>query len=463
MNGMIRFLRQQTWGNIALLFVALGCLLTPAVQYPLSTTFPIGGDAAAHIGIVQHLISRPILTAQNIYHSWYPISYILFSINAINPFVYWPIAFSWWMTLGQVITGLAIGLLSFRLFGIRAAAIGIALWGMTPIALTSFFEDATMAQLWSLPWAILFFERLAARSRKGMILCFFLASFSHPITGLILLVTIIITAPQLWMSTSKLDAKERLLRKIYSYSAGVAILLALGIFATRYRIFLLSFNFESSKYLRELFIGSFFPWAITAIYGWYHIVLLHKKNIVLITTLASFFFVSLLIAANDRLGIGFWTNRLNAYVTICIIVPASIGFARMIDMLRPKGIALLFTGTLLASLTGSVVYDNRNIYKRNESSTISTRITHDELQAIAWMKENISLSANVVSSSATRHYEWLPVLAGLSRNDIASSPNTFLVFFTRTETVPEYIGEKPEQYHLEYINKGAAVFRIIPL
>src|SRR3990167_8492622 len=219
MNGMIRFLRQQTWGNIALLFVALGC----------------------------------ILTAQNIYHSWYPISYILFSINALNPFVYWPIAFSWWMTLGQVITGLAIGLLSFRLFGIRAAAIGIALWGMTPIALTSFFEDATMAQLWSLPWAILFFERLAARSRKGMILCFFLASFSHPITGLILLVTIIITAPQLWMSTSKLDAKERLLRKIYSYSAGVAILLALGIFATRYRIFLLSFNFESSKYLRELF------------------------------------------------------------------------------------------------------------------------------------------------------------------------------------------------------------------
>ena len=334
---------------------------------------------------------------------------------------------------------------------------------MTPIALTSFFEDGTMAQLWSLPWVVLFFERLAARSIKGMALTFFLATFSHPITGLIILITIILTSPLLWIGREYLDTKEKMLRNTYSYGAGIAIIGALVIFASRYSIFSLGFQPESSKYIPELFHGFFLPWTIASIYGWYILLNTHKKNVVLIYSLASFFFVSLLVGSNNQLGIGFWTSRLNVYATICIIVGGSIGFTHLLGSLRPKWLIAPFAATLLISLTGSIVYDNQNIYKRNESETVTTRINKHELQAIVWLKENAPLSARVISSAETRHYEWVPVLSGLSWNSETPNPYTLRIFFTRREKVPEYILQQPERYRLEYENKGAAIFHMISL
>jgi hypothetical protein len=173
MSGMIGFLRRQSKVDILLGLVALSCLIAPAIQYPLSTTFPVGGDAAPHIATVQHILTKPIYSISRIAHSWYPATYILFSLNAFIPFISWTQLYPWWMALGQILTGLAIGLLIFRISGLRAAIIGIALWGMTPIALTSFFEDATMAQLWSLPWLVLFFEAVAMNSKKRIVTMFF--------------------------------------------------------------------------------------------------------------------------------------------------------------------------------------------------------------------------------------------------------------------------------------------------
>lgn len=471
---MIGFLRQQSWANRIFLLVALSCLIAPAIQYPLSTTFPIGGDAAAHITTVEHMSSRPFSTIYRITQSWYPATYLLFSMNAFIPFVSWVALYPWWMALGQILTGLAIGFLLFRLSGIRAAAIGIALWGMTPIALTSFFEDATMAQLWSLPYLALFFERMAARSTKGMVFYFFLSLLAHPITGLILLATIIITAPQLWIGNPHDTAGERLLRKIYSYSALVATLFAICILASRHSVFSLAFRPESSQYLPELFHGFFLPWTVASIYGWYLMIYAHKERLVLITSFASFFFISILVAANNQLRIGFWTNRLNVYVTICIIIGASVGFDRMLDALRRTWIQVLFASALLIALTGSVFHDNQNIYRRYESPSTYTRIHPDELAAIGWIKEHTPPSAHVLTSLATRHYEWIPVLSGLWWDNALPgqleaiekniyAPYTLLVYFTKTEKVPEHIRARTEHYHLEYENKGAAIFHITPL
>ena len=102
MNGMIGFLRRQDPLNSILVAIGLGCLIATAIQYPLSTTFPMGGDAAAIILRVQHILTNPIATFDQIRHTWYPIPYLIFSSNAFNPFVYWPVAFSLWVALGKI-------------------------------------------------------------------------------------------------------------------------------------------------------------------------------------------------------------------------------------------------------------------------------------------------------------------------------------------------------------------------
>ncbi len=459
---IVSFLKRQSKTDLFLLLIAITCLIAPAVQYPLLTTFPIGGDAAAHINTVQHLTESPFSTLRHITLSWYPVTYTLFSLNAFIPFITWTDIYTWWMALGQIVTGLALGFLLFRLGGVRAAAIGIALWGITPITLTSFFEDATMAQLWSLPWLILFFERMTARSSIGMVFFFFLALLSHPITGLIILTTVILTAPLTWITNPKIDAKDRTLRKIYTFTALTASVFAAYIFATRFSVFSIAFRFESSRYLQELFHGFFLPWTLASIYGWYLFIQAFRDRFILIISLSSFFFVSILLAANDQLGIGFWTNRLNAYVTICIIIGAAIGFSRMLDALRPKLFTMVFATTLLIALTGSVINDNQNIYKRNESTTITTRINQNELDAIAWLNEYVSTPANVLSSAATRHYEWIPVLSDLSWNEINSPHPIYYIFFTRTEKVPEHVWEQGDRFRMVYRNQDAVIFSVTP-
>ena len=223
---MTKFFRKFSVFDTVLLFIASACLITTAAQYPLSTTFPMGGDGAAIIRNVQHINIRPLATLRTIVHSWYPAAYILFSINALIPFISWPILFSWWMAFGQILVGIALGFLCYRLAGARAAAIAIGLWALTPITMTSFFEDGTMAQLWSLIWITLFFERMAAKSTIGMIFFAFIAFFSHPITGLMLVATLCMTVPFSWISLPNLSKNQKTIRNILSL--GMLILLAIA-------------------------------------------------------------------------------------------------------------------------------------------------------------------------------------------------------------------------------------------
>lgn len=474
MNGMIRFLRKQRKTDIILLAVALGCLVATAIQYPLSTTFPIGGDAAAHISTVQHLLSRPLYTISRISQSWYPVTYALFSLLAFVPNVSWPDLYTWWMALGQILTGVALGILAYRISNIQGAAIAIGLWALTPITMTSFFEDGTMGQLWSLPWIILFFERLTVRSLGGMALFAFLATFSHPVTGFILLATLMFTTVNLWIDRYHFSKQEAAVRKIFTWITGVSAIVGLYLIATRWKVLLLS-SPESSIYMPELFHGFFFPWLLMSIVGWIVFIAEHqKRNRILVTSIGCFFVLSFFLAANDSLGVGFWTNRVNAYALICIVFSAAIGFSKVLGNLKSSFAAASIASLLIIGLTVSVNDTNANIYNRNESKTLYIRIHPEELEAIDWIEKNTSLHAIIFTSAITRHYEWIPVLSNrkwmaVAIEDIANPKyqtienEKYLVFFTRIEKAPEDIRNNSFRYTHVYKNDGAEIFQMIPI
>ncbi|HSX25311.1 MAG TPA: hypothetical protein VLG69_05070 [Candidatus Andersenbacteria bacterium] len=454
------FIQIKNWQDLLLLFVACACLLATAIQYPLSTTFPIGGDAAAIIQRVQHTTTDPIQTIKNISHTWYPVSYLLFSINSLIPHVYWPIAFSWWMAIGQLFTGIALGILLYRLGGMQASALAIALWAITPIIMTSFFEDGTMAQLWSLPWIIFFLERMAAKSFKGMAIFALLSVFSHPITGFVLIATLIITA--------MISDKRIFLLAILASIIPVIILYI------RQSILYIPFTRESSSHIFELLHGFYFPWLLAAIYGWYSFLQKYKKNNLLIIGFGSFLFVSFLLGLNDYIGIGFWTHRVDIYLVLFVIIMGSIGFSGLLKNLLNPTFAAIFSCVLIIGLTLSIFHDNENIYKRYESPSTYSRIHPQELLAIDWMNKNLPVDTTVFTSAETRNYEWIPVLTPLKwilvsntpylfHNQISNAQNPVIIFFTRKDNVPDSVRNDSEHYNLLYENPSVKIYSIASL
>ena len=444
------------WSEILLYTIAVACLIATAVQYPLSTTFPIGGDAAAHINTVQHIFTDPLFALNKIANSWYPVAYILFSINAIIPHANWPIIFSWWMALGQILTGLALGVFVYRLSGPKASAIAIALWAMTPITMTSFFEDGTMAQLWSLPWIILFFERMLAKSYKGMAVFAFLALFSHPITALVLIATLAVSA-------MIFDKRVALLGLAITAIASIVIYF-------RQDILQIS-SHEASKYIPELLHGFYLPWVLAALYGWFCIIKAHKQHALLLTTLGSFFAISLMLGANDLLGIGFWTNRLDAYIVIFTVIAGSTGLAEIFKNIQSPILTTCIASLLCVGLTMSAFHDNQNIYKRYESPSTYTRIHPQELESITWMNNNLPSNITLFTSGETRNYEWIPVLAhftwALEKDDgrtllqqSSGTQNPVVVFFTRKDNTPDDVSSNQAQYTLLYKNPSVQIYKI---
>src|SRR5688572_729407 len=114
----------------------LGLLFAIAAQYPLETTFPIGGDATRYILKLLEVqttanengffaAGRELLT-----NTAYPGTQIILATSALLP-ISWPERFTWWMSLGHVASGLAIGYFAWRLAGWKAAAAGMAIWALT--------------------------------------------------------------------------------------------------------------------------------------------------------------------------------------------------------------------------------------------------------------------------------------------------------------------------------------------
>ncbi len=364
------------------------------------------------------------------------------------------------MAIGQILTGIAIGVLVYRLAGLQASAFAIGLWAITPIAMTSFFEDGTMAQLWSLPWTILFLERMAAKSFKGMTLFALLSIFSHPVTAFILLGTLVITA----MISD---------RRIF-FLVLFASIIPITIIYVRKSILFIPFSHESSIHIFELLHGFYFPWLIAAIYGWCCIIKKYSNNALLLTGFGSFLFIAFLLGANDYLGIGFWTHRVDVYLILFVVIAASVGVSSLFKNLRTVNFATLFSCLLIIGLTLSVFHDNENIYKRYESPSTYSRIHPQELAALAWMNTHLPSSSVIFTSGETRNYEWIPVLTNFQwklvtdttpalQTQMTGVQNPIIVFFTRKDNVPDAIGKDASRYNLIYENPSVKVYNLMPV
>lgn len=436
---------------VPLLIIPVILLVTLAVQYPLSVTFPAGGDAAVH---VRHARDISSLTA-NLrveLHSWYPAANVMFAFMRLVPGLDWPMRFVWFMALGQIATGLALGALLWRLRGGMAAGIAMGIWALTPITLTPFFEDATMPQLWSLVWLVLFFERLTARSLWGMAVALSLALLTHPITALVLVATLAVSSPLLLIVRRQVPQVERGVISFCLTITLLALLAAGNILASRSSIFELEFTPEGSLYVSELLTGPSKAWLGAAIFGAIVFITQFRKQPVIAIVLSSFLLISWLLSINDQLGIGLWTKRLVPYLVVAITIFAAMGFefalrhAILPKVLQPLLFALIFVPLLVQQWNF-----NANIYHRLESPAIYARLDTNERAAITWANQNLASNAQILTSSDTRHYEWFPALGNLSweaTNKPTTHPRetyirpTYFAYFTKINDIPAEVTQR---------------------
>lgn len=464
--------QQHSLSGKIILLVGFVFLVSIALQYPLTSTFPMGGDAAFHVRYPRTLLANPTALPSALKELWYPGAYVLFMPAALVPLA-WPMRFVWWMAFGQIATGVALGLLLWRLRGTWAAAAAMAIWGLTPIALTSFFEDATMPQLWSLLWLILAIERFAARSPRGVIIFTILAFLTHPITGLILLLGLALALPPLWGQFRYLSKRQRYL--LYAASGIVALMgiSALAVLWLRSSIWSIEFTPGQSTYLREIMYGSFRAWLMLAVVGAALIVHRHARQLELLTLLCGLAWVSVLLGANDALGIGLWTKRLTPYLVLMITIGAAYGLATLTSIVvpRPRMRALVWIALFLP--LGLQAWQlNRPIYLAYESPTRYLRLHTDELAAITWLGERTADIHVVYASESNRHAEWIPALTPLilksmsegKLNQLLKDPKAgpaYFVFFTRREMLPT-ANELATYQQIVFANAGALIVRSTP-
>ncbi|MBI3251558.1 MAG: hypothetical protein HYZ62_01455 [Candidatus Andersenbacteria bacterium] len=405
------------WHEQLLLTVALILLVVLACQYPLTSSFPMGGDAAAYIKNIKNLGKTPYHALGVIAGTWYPGIYAILAPASLLPFLGWPVKFMWWMAFGQIATGLSLGRAVWKTGGPMSSFLAMGLWACTPIILTPMFEDGTLAQLWSLPWFILSLDSfLAGNIRKTGI--YVLATFAtHPISAIVAALSFIISSPFLLRQQSQLPVQQK---KLVSVCLAGLIIGFIAVIGFRNEILTLSFKPETSPYAKELIFGSFERWFMLAIPGFYLLIRKMKKYTPSgAAVFSAFVFISALLAFNDQLGIGIWTKRLSPYLLIAAIWCAAYAFPRLLYKLTlNKAVASLAAGIII-SIHGIGTYtENQRILGLYESPSRYLRTSPDEIAAIAWLQEYIEPGQHVITSIANRHTEYLGALTDIQYNEL---------------------------------------------
>lgn len=464
---------KATWDEIILLAASIILLLALACQYPASTTFPIGGDAAAYVGKMTTILHYPLRAIGVITSSWYPGMFALFAPAALLPFIDWPTRFTLWMTLGQIITGLMMGLLCYRIGGLKSAAAGIAVWALTPIVLTPFYEDGTLAQLWSLPWVILFFERYLSGSTIGVLIALLLVTLTHPISGLVLFITITLAAVPLWNIRLQISAQSRSIVHYLLIVCGLMTICLITIFTLRSAVFSIEAKNEHSAYAQELSQGSFLPWSLLALVGYISLARKYASSPDKIILFGSFTFISFLLAFNDLLGVGFWTPRLASYLLLAVIMGAAYILPIAGEQVwKKQWLYVVFFLLLFSSLGSGVWRENSARYNYYESPSRYGRLLRGERSAITWLQANVPTGSQIYSSMENRNTEWISALSTLPWTPITSDPvqhiiNTsknvggYAIYFTHRENLPtEYVTDTIH-YRVLYHNDAAAVVQVL--
>lgn len=426
-------------------------LLLLALQYPIQTSFPIGGDAIRYISRAQAKDVKTLVSNSN-----YPGTTILVAVSHKLLPLSWPELFTWWIVAAHILTGLALTTLVFRLGGWPASAAALAFWALATTSVNYHFEDGTLAQLLSLPFLLGALERLHQRAYLACAALIVIGFFIHPLSSLLVLAALATAlAPKLFSS------KKSLLTVVVLIVAGVVAALQ-----THAPLIDDVMPEDRGFELLNLLHSHFGPALVIAPLG---LILLAKRSRhdpLTSATLLTLSYLSLLLTYNDKLGIALFTHRFQTYLIVVITLLAALAFPYILRLALKvawarTAVAILF----FVVLTASAWRTNAAIYHYYESPSRYGRVHDDELAAMTWLKDNVAPSSVIVSSKVNRHSEWIPILSektwlGLQETNFVQGQlpenATHAVVFKKREPIPAWLQNHP----LVYSNLSAFVFEL---
>lgn len=452
---------------------AIILLITMALQYPLSVTFPIGPDTPAHIRDALKLTkeypgdSTGISILKN---SPYPVSILLLNTTRILP-ISWADRFTWWMTIGHIAVGLALGLFVYRIHSWQAAAIAMSIWAPLTTVFNNHIVSGTLPHLWSLAFLLLFLERFAARSVILTITLLLFGMVSHPITATLIVLTLLIVLPSYWLNKKQFDKQEYVLMQWITGIMVIVIAYIVYHYMTRGPLSL--FWDGSHIELQKLLTSDIAPWILLSIPGWIimqRVTRIRPMAIALWNTLS---LLTLVLAINEQFGVDIWTYRFRSTLIIIAIVGISIGLLQLVRLTFSSIISRsIFITLILAFMSSFSWQSNTNVYARHEKNSMR----HD-IEAMAWMRD-LPEDSFITSTNKDRTSEWIPLYSKKSWVELTSDNTLFelsgeklqkyaasilythAIFFLRRETIPENFIAHPQLFTVIYEKDGVTIFKI---
>lgn len=459
---------------------AAALLMLSAVHYPLATSFPIGGDAASYITKSQQLLAArsPTAVIAQLLQSRYPVSEGIFTASVVVP-VSWPERFTWMMTFSYSAAGVTLGWLAWRLTKkpLTVAAV-LFFWSVSIVGIQPHIEDATFAQLFSLIWLALACERIVARSLRGSTLCLLLAAASHPYSGLLALITVVLIGILAIARRQHLDATDR---RFVARLSLVALIIIAGIGAlVFFRPVLLrvirpdEFSLNVGDLVRSPFgiVLLLVPAGLASLWQ-------RSQHELPRITIAALLLATLLLAFNDRLGIGLSTNRFHTYFNWLAVLLGAVAVPVVLRRaVPPRLLRTAFAGAIVSAMVVWTIQGNTAVYRFYESPSRNARLHPNELTAFTALQDIVPSGSKLMSGEATRHVEWIPILSGhpwqahASHEPIwqqdASEWQTFarthaythLVIVTMAEEAPVAIAAHPDQFPVIFENNAVTVYAL---
>lgn len=447
------------------------------LQYPLSASFPLGGDATRYIlklfEVKEFAVAGEWLAAGRalLTNTYYPGSQVILSASALVP-LSWPDRLIWLVVLAHIFIAGSLGLLLYRLAGWREAATAVAIWSLATVTITTDLENGTIAQLWSMGFVILALYQVTRSSWWGFIAMTVGATITHPFGGLVIAATLITALPAFsW---------KRPTRTPFIIGSLLALLAAAGL-ARYYRV-LAGFAGSTEPFpLNDLLQSPFGPFILLAPFGLVLLMQQRKRAPLPVLVVVQFIVLSVLLTMNDHLGLNILTFRFQSFGALTITILAALTLPTVLRTAFPSPRWAAAVGLLFFCTTGLATWhENSRIFHFYESPSRHARLHPDEQAAFVWLDTNVPVPATIVSTRTNRRTEWIPILThhhwvGLEEHDelwhttatelpdyLKTTPYTHAIFLRYREKDSEVFPAGVALFPVVFENKGAVIFNLKP-
>ncbi len=441
---------ELTSKKIAWLFFASLFLITLTSQYPIETSFPIGGDAARIIARSQDV--KETLKANTKHGLWllftnsnYPVTTIIVAASEITPFN-WPTRFIGLMVVGHILTGIGIGYIITKTHNAKIGALSIATWAIAAFSLTLHIQDGTLAQLLSFPFLLLTLDRWNNKKPIIGLILLCVTYLLHPLTAAIAIAT------GLWallMYPPRIKKVSTTLR-IMTISTIIGAAIVAVIFTKRIiSIAIQQPASEEGISLHDLIISPAGPLIILAPLGY---LLIHKKNNPTLRWILPFNLLSTLLIFHPHiLGASIFLSRFQSYFAISIALLTGPAIEHIVSSLFPQKKVMPFIVVTLLFLGLGIQTWQYNIpmYNLFESPAGYERTHITEREGFEWMRDNLPENSHIATTEINRHSEWIPVL---TEHSWVGLPESDPIFTTPSEDILNIL-EKVPYTHVVFLLK----------